>query len=236
MPPAPMKRFWTAATAAPEGDGFGVRLDGRPLRTPARKALAVPTLALAQAIAGEWQAAADPVDPLGLPLTRLANSAIDGVAASLAGVRDAVAAYGASDLLCYRAPQPEGLVRRQAERWDPWLAWARDHLGAPLVAAVGVMHVAQPPGALARLTDEVARHDAFTLAALHQFVAISGSLILGLAVVRGALDPGEAFDLGRIDEAWQAAQWGEDAEAAAVTRQRRADFLAAHRFLALLQG
>ncbi len=230
------KRFWSTALVAPAPDGFAVSLDARPLKTPAKRPVVLPTAALAAAVAAEWDALEGTVDPGHLPLTRLANSAIDGVAPELAAVRAHVVAYGGSDLLCYRADTPEALLRRQASAWDPWLAWARDELGAALIATTGVMPVAQPPAALDRLAAAVADHGAFGLAALHDLVTISGSLVLGLAVAQGALAPAEAFALSTLDETWQAEQWGRDAEAEAAAERRRATLLDAARFLSLLNG
>ena len=230
----PRRRFWTRATVGPEPGGFGVALDARPLTTPAGAPLVVPTAALATAIAAEWDALDGAVRPDRLPLTRAANSAIDRVAPGREAVIDAIAAYGASDLLSYRAREPEGLAARQAAGWDPWLVWVARRLGAPLVAVTGVMHEPQPPASLAALRAAVAGRDAFALTALHELVALSGSLVLGLAVADGALDPAEAWDLSRIDEAWQAELWGVDAEAAAAAAARRADFLQARALIALL--
>ncbi|HSF96760.1 MAG TPA: ATP12 family protein, partial [Thermohalobaculum sp.] len=143
-----MKRFWTAVTVVPEGDGFGVRLDGRPLRTPAKAPCLMPCRALAEAVAEEWAAQGEDVRPSTMPLTRAANTAIDRVAREFDAVADAVAAYGGSDLICYRAPHPQGLVARQAEAWDPLVDWAAEALGARLLLADGVMHVAQPAASL----------------------------------------------------------------------------------------
>ena len=219
------RRFWTTAAAVPEGEGFGVRLDARPVRTPAGVALVVPTQALAEAIAAEWDALDGEIRPERLPFTRAANVAIDRVAGNPGPVVAAIAEYGGTDLLCYRAAGPEGLVARQAQGWDPWLVWSAQALGAPLIAVTGVMHAPQPAPSLAALHAAVAAEDAFGLTALHALVSLSGSLVLGLAVARAALDPGRAWDLSRIDEAWQAEQWGLDAEAEAAAAVRRSDFL-----------
>ena len=227
------KRFWTEARAEPCEGGFTVRLDNRPVKTPAKVALVVPTLALAQAIAAEWDAQQGAVRPETMPVTRAANSAIDKIVPQRAEVVDIVAAYGGSDLLCYRAVGPEALVARQAAGWDPLLDWAAQAVGARLAVTRGVMHVAQDDGALARLTARVAAFTPFELAAVHDLVAISGSLVLGLAVTDGRLSAQEAWALSRIDEAWQVEQWGEDEEAAASEAARHEAFLAAARFYAL---
>lgn len=230
----PRRRFWTEATVRPDPGGFGVDLDARPLRTPAGSPLLVPTEPLAQAIADEWNALDAEIDPSRLPLTRAANSAIDRVAPMPDPVIDAIAAYGGSDLLAYRATDPAGLVARQARAWDPWLDWSARALAAPLETVAGVMPRPQPAASLAALRRAVAAHDAFGLTALQELVSLSGSLVLGLAVAEGALAPAEAWALSRVDEAWQAEQWGADAEAEAAGERRRADFLQAATMLALL--
>lgn len=227
------KRFWKSATAEACEGGFTVRLDGRAVKTPAKAAFVVPTLALAQAAAAEWDAQEGVVKPDSMPVTRAINSAIDKLSVQFDEVVGLLAAYGASDLLCYRATGPEGLVARQAAGWDPLLDWAADALGAPLVATAGVMHIDQPPGSLARLYALTAGFDRFRLAAFHDLVAISGSLILALAVTRGRLTPDEAFGLSRIDEAWQTEIWGEDEEAALLEAARRQAFHEAGRFYGL---
>lgn len=221
------RRFWKAAALVAEGTGFGIWLDTRPLRTPAGAALVVPTEALAAAVAAEWDALENEIRPDLLPVTRAVNVAIDRVAPNPGPVVETIADYGGTDLLCYRAPEPASLATRQADGWDPWLTWSARALGAPLVAVTGVMHVAQPPASLAALRAAVAAEDAFGLTALHELVSISGSLVLGLAVARGALDPAEAWALSRIDEDWQAEQWGLDAEAVAAASIRSEDFLRA---------
>lgn len=227
------KRFWKEARAEACEGGFTVRLDGRPVKTPAKVALVVPTLAMAEAIAAEWDAQTGEVKPDTMPVTRAANSAIDKIVPQRAAVVEIVAAYGGSDLLCYRAVGPEALVARQAAGWDPVLDWAAADLGVRLAVTAGVMHVAQEAGALARLTARVEGFDPFRLAAFHDLVAISGSLVLALAVTEGRLTPGEAWALSRIDETWQVEQWGEDEEAAASEAARHEGFLQAARFYAL---
>ena len=230
------KRFWKRAEVVADDDGFTVALDGRPLRTPAKARLLLPNAALAEAVAREWDAQSELIDPGSMPVTRAANSAIDRVAPHRADVVAMLADYGGTDLLCYRADSPAELVRRQAEGWDPLLGWARARLGAPLAAATGVMHVDQPEASLAVLRAEVERHGDFELVALHDLVTISGSLVLGLAASAGELAPERVWALSRIDETWQAEQWGEDAEAAAAAASKRAELLAAHRFLELARS
>jgi chaperone required for assembly of F1-ATPase len=229
----PRRRFWRAATVRPAAGGFGVALDERTLRTPAKAPLVVPSRALAEAVAAEWDAL-EAIDPARVPLTRLANSAIDRVSARPGEVAEAVAAYGETDLICYRADEPAGLRERQAAAWDPWLEWAGRELAAPLVAVAGLMHHAQSAESVARLRAAVAGHGPFELTALHELVTLSGSLVLGLAVSRGALGGAEAWELSRIDEAWQIEHWGLDAEAEAAAGRARADFLRAERLLGLL--
>lgn len=227
------KRFWTQASAEPCDGGFTVRLDGRPVKTPAKTPLVVPTQHLAQAIADEWQAQTGVIKPDAMPFTRAANSALDKVVPQFDEVVGLLAAYGATDLLCYRATGPEALAQRQADSWDPLLDWAATHLGAPLVATVGVMHIAQDPESLARLHARVAALSPFHIAAFHDLVAISGSLVLAFAVTEGRLAPQDAWALSRIDEAWQIEQWGDDEEAAALTAFRAEAFHQAERFYAL---
>lgn len=224
------KRFWTAAAAVPVEGGFAVHLDGRPVKTPAKTPLTLPTLALAQAVAAEWDAQQGVVRPETMPMTRMANSALVKVPPAFDAVVDEIARYGATDLLCYRAEAPETLVRRQAEGWNPVLDWAAETFDAPLIVTAGIIPVAQPETSLARLRAAVASHDAFGLVGLHDLVAITGSLVLGLAVARGRLAPDAAFALSRLDEDWQAELWGIDSEAATAAAAKRGDLSDAARF------
>ena len=228
------RRFWTSARAEPVPGGFTVFLDARPLRTPAKAPLIVPTRALAEAIAAEWNAQGKTIDPHAMPLTRYANSAIDKVGPQFAEVAALVAAYGESDLLCYRAAGPEALRHRQAAAWDPLLRWAAEALGAPLAVTTGVVPVPQPADSVAALARAVHGLSPFGLAALHDLVAISGSLVIGLAVTRGLAAPEALWAASRIDEDWQAGQWGRDDEAAAVAAAKREGFLEAWRLWRLL--
>jgi len=230
------RRFWTRAEVAAAPGGWTVRLDARVVKTPARNALVTPHRAAAEACAAEWAAQGDRIDPRAMPVTRALNSAIDRVAPQFAEVAASVAAYGESDLLCYRAPGPQALCARQAAAWDPWLAWARTRWAAPLVCAAGVIPVAQPAGAVATLARAVADRDALSLTALHDLVALSGSLVLGLAVDEGALEAAEAWALSRVDETWQAEQWGEDAEAAQAAALKAQGFAEAARLAAMLRA
>jgi chaperone required for assembly of F1-ATPase len=227
------RRFWTEAKVVPGADGFAVHLDDRPVRTPRKAALVLPTAGLAAAIAAEWQAQGERVEPGSMPFTRTANSAIDTVAPQIGAVADMLAGYGGSDLLCYRAEGPTELVARQADGWDPLLAWVADRLGAPLRTTFGIVHVAQDPASLAVLRTLVREQTAFQLAACHDLVSISGSLVLALAVQRGRITADAAWRLSRIDEDWQISRWGEDEEAAEVAGLRREAFLRADRFYGL---
>lgn len=227
------RRFWTTASAVPVQGGFAVHLDARPVRTPQKSPLVLPSLALAQAIATEWQAQTDKVRPDTMPLTRIANSAIDKVAPQHDAVAAMLAAYGDSDLLCYRAEGPEGLVQRQAQAWDPLLTWASDALCGPLLPRTGVMHQAQSPASLDALGRLVRALDPFRLAAFHDLVALSGSLILALAVLKGRLTAQDAWALSRIDEDWQITHWGADEEATATALLKQNAFLETDRFLQL---
>lgn len=227
------KRFWTTATVVPAEGGFTVHLDARPVRTPLKTPLILPTLALAEAVAAEWQAQEGKIDPESMPFTRTANSALDKVAPQFEAVAAMLAAYGESDLLCYRAEGPEDLVARQAEAWDPLLVWAAEELDAPLAITFGVMPVEQCRDSINRLAELVREQSAFQLAAFHDLVAVSGSLVLALAVTRKRLTAEAAWDLSRIDENWQIALWGEDEEAAEVAVRKHAAFLQADRFYGL---
>ncbi|MGP6087648.1 ATP12 family chaperone protein [Antarctobacter jejuensis] len=228
-----LKRFWKNAEVAQRDDGYTVTLDGRGIKTPAKSTLIVPSEALAQEIATEWAAQQEKVDPTTMPFTRMANSALDKVTPQHAAVADMLAAYGDSDLLCYRAEMPEGLVERQRESWDPLLDWAHTRYGARLLPRAGVMHVAQDKAALDRLSTEVHGQSPFQLAAFHDLVSMSGSLVLALAVVEGQRSSDDAWMLSRIDETWQEEQWGEDEEAAEIAARKRAEFLHAAVFFEL---
>ncbi len=227
------RRFWTGVAVVPVAGGFTVELDGRRVRTPAKAPLILPTAALAHAVAAEWDAQGATVDPRTMPVTRSANAALDKVGAQRDEVIALIAAYGGSDLICYRAASPVELVGLQAAAWDPWLDWARDMLAAPLVTTVGVMPVAQAPLTLAQMHRAVAAFDDFGLTALHDLVGMTGSLVLGLAVAQGAIDAGTAWALSRVDDIWQREQWGADEDADALAAAKEADLNHAARFLAL---
>lgn len=223
------RRFWTASSVRPVGDGFEVALDDRPLRTPGKLPLILPTAALAQAVAVEWDAQTDTIDPNTMPLTRAANSAVEKVAPQFAAVADMLAEYGGTDLLSYRAERPAELIARQAQEWDPLIDWAATELRAPLRITHGVIPVGQDPQSLARLRHHLTELDVFGLTALHDLVTLPGSLILGLAVLRGRIDAQAAFRTSRIDEDFQAERWGRDADAADAAENRRSAMLVAER-------
>lgn len=224
------KRFWKEATVHEDEAGFGVKLDGRAVKTPAKAPLNVPSRALAAAIAAEWDAQEGKIDPATMPVTRSANAAIDKVRTQAAEVAELIAAYGETDLLCYRAETPEALVARQAAAWDRWLDWAQARYGARLSTTRGVIPVAQPEAALAALAARVALCDEWELAALHDLVGITGSLVLGLAVAEGALSAAEAWEISRVDEHWQIEQWGADEEAAELAALKKQALEHAERF------
>jgi chaperone required for assembly of F1-ATPase len=229
-----VKRFWRQAEVAGEDGSWGVVLDGRPVRTPARAILQVPAEALARAIADEWNAVGETIEPRSLPLTGLANAAIDRIAAGRDAFAAGLANYSQGDLACYRAHGPRELVERQAESWDALLAWARRRFDVDFCTTSGIMHVDQPPATVERLSHAVAVLDPFRLAGMAPLVTIGGSLVAALAVLEQAMSADDAWETVSIDDRWQAEQWGEDSEAAAALENRRRDFLAAAQFLDLL--
>ncbi|MES2146051.1 MAG: ATP12 family protein [Pseudomonadota bacterium] len=226
------KRFWTKATAEPCDGGYVVRLDARPAMTPGKSPLILPTLAMADAIAAEWAAQGEKIDPAAMPFTRAANSAIDKVTPQFAEVVALLAAYGGTDLLCYRGAEPS-LRRRQDAAWDPLLDWSARTHGAPLTVTTGVIPVDQPRDSLDRLATRLAAMMPFQIVAAHDLVAITGSLVLGLAVMDRFVTAEDAWTAARIDETWQSEIWGVDEEAALAEARRHADFLQAERFFRL---
>ena len=229
-----MKRFYTDVAVAPVEGGWEIRLDDRPVRTPARQPLVVASRELAEAVAQEWRAQGDKVDPRSMPFTGLANAAIDRIASDPQAFARNLAMFGETDLLCYRADGPEALVRRQAEAWDPLLVWARGRYDIDFEIVTGVIHRAQPARTVEQLTRAVAARDPFRLAAMSPLVTIGGSLVIGLALDEAAVALNTAWAAATVDEAWQAEHWGEDAEAAARLEARRAEFEDAHAFRLLL--
>lgn len=228
-----VKRFYKEVAAAAEPGGFAIRLDGRPVKTPARNPLLLPGAELAEAVAVEWAAQGETIDPRSMPLTGLANAAIDRVAPDPARFAGDIAVYGETDLLCYRADEPAELVARQAAAWDPLIDWAQRRYDIHFTIATGIIHKAQPAATVTRLAEATVARDAFALAGLSPLTTIGGSLVTALAVAEGAVDADAAFAATHLDELWQAEQWGEDALAADARAARRRDFIAAARFVAL---
>ena len=229
-----MKRFYEHAAPAPGEGGVAILLDGRPVKTPAKRPLAVPTEELADAVAAEWNRQGETIDPRSMPLTGLANAAIDRVSPDPAAFAATLAAYGETDLLCYRSDGPGELVRRETLTWDALLGWARLRFDIEFEVAEGVMHRAQPPRTVEQLARAVAARDPFRLAGLSPLVTVSGSLVIALALAEGAIGLEDAWTAANIDEDWQAEQWGWDPLAEAARNERRGDFEAAYRFLTLL--
>ena len=229
-----MKRFWTNAEAVEQEGGWGVQLDQRAVRTPARAPLLVPTEALARAIAEEWSATGEKVNPRAMPLTGLANAAIDRVLPDPAAFAASLARYAEGDLACYRAEGPPTLAARQAESWDALLGWARRRYDVDFATTTGILHVPQPRATVERLSHAIAALDPFRLAALSPLVTIGGSLVAALGIVEGAFAVEKAWEKVSLDERWQLEQWGSDAEAEQAFENRRRDFFAAARFVELL--
>ena len=230
-----MRRFWKEVTVEQDEAGWAVRLDGRSLRTPARASLSVPNRPLADAIAEEWRSAGDEIDPSAMPLTGFANAAIDRVAPERQAFASGLGRYAEADLACYRSEWPPELVQRQEQGWDPLLAWARRRYDIDLATTSALVHFPQPPATVDRLVHEVTALDPFRLAGLSSLVTIGGSLIAGLAVLEKAMPAEEAWAAVSVDDRWQLEQWGSDTEAEKALENRRRDFLAAARFLELLE-
>jgi chaperone required for assembly of F1-ATPase len=233
------KRFYKAVGVTDESGGFGIALDGRAVRTPARAPLIVPDRGLAEEIAAEWEAQGPLIVPASMVLTKLANTAIDRVAGREQAVAADIVAFAGCDLLCYRADSPDRLAARQAAAWDPLLTWGARRLGCHFVCVTGVVHHPQPKAALQALAREFAPHQhepegPFVLAALHTITTLTGSAILALALYDGACAADDAWDAAHVDEDWQIEQWGADAEAQARRAARRAEFACAVRLLELL--
>lgn len=220
------KRFYTGVDVTGVEGGFAVTLDGRPIRTPSGRIVAVPVRAIAEAMVGEWQAQGETIDPLTMPMTRFANSVVDAVVDRVELVRGDVAKYFQSDLLFYRAGHPQALVEREAAHWDPVLFWAAQALGAHFILAEGIMHVNQPEAAVAAATGALPR-DPWPVAALHVVTTLTGSALLALALLEGARDAGQVWAAAHVDEDWNAELWGVDEEVSARRAARRVDFEAA---------
>jgi len=229
------KRFYKDAKAAEKDGQWRLELDGRPARTPGKRELLVPSRALAEAVAGEWQAQATHIDPGTMPLTRLVNTALDGVTGREAEVAADIVKYSLSDLLCYRADRPDPLVARQVAAWEPVLVWAEARFGASFIRQTGLMPVTQPPAVATAMADALAGLDRFRLAALHVMTTLMGSALLALAVHERRLSMEEAWAAAHVDDDWQIQEWGEDAEARARRDKRRVDMQAAAQVLSLLE-
>jgi chaperone required for assembly of F1-ATPase len=231
-----MKRFYSTVSADSSELGWHLLLDGKPVRTPKRQTLVVPSGALAEAIAFEWYGQTDTIDPKSMPLTRLANTVLDGVVPNRAAVVAEILAFCETDLLCYRAAEPPQLVQRQSDSWNPLLDWAKHQFGAELVVTQGIVHRPQPVTAVGALRNAVTDCSVWQLAPLHMAVSITGSLVIGMALLSAQVTPEQAWAAGLLDELFQAELWGEDAEAAALRTARLSDLQDAARFLSLLRS
>jgi chaperone required for assembly of F1-ATPase len=228
------KRFYASAGVAEAGDGFAVTLDDKPIRTPSGRQVLVPNREIADAMAAEWEAQREFIEPLTMPLTRFANSVVDAVVDRVEAVTDDLAKYFESDLLFYRAGHPEGLVAREAASWDPVVFWAADTLGAHFILAEGIVHVRQPEAAVAAARAALPR-DPWSIAALHVITTLTGSALLALALLRGILDADQVWTAAHVDEDWNSEKWGVDDEVAARRAARLVDFTAACRILRALK-
>jgi chaperone required for assembly of F1-ATPase len=231
-----MKRFWKHAEAQAAADGWSITLDGRPVRTPMRNALIVPTEALAREIKAEWDAQGEEIEPRTMAMTGFANAALDQVLPALGDFRGQIAAYAESDLLCYRADGPDALISKQAAAWDPLLDWARQRYAIDFAVTSGVLPVDQSARTLATLRTAVEALEPWLLAGAATLVQISGSLIGALALLEREVSAEDLFEASCVDEAWQAELWGEDQEAADRLAKRRTEFLAAAQYCALAAG
>jgi chaperone required for assembly of F1-ATPase len=220
------KRFYARAGVNEAPDGFAVVLDDKPIRTPSGRAVVAPSRQIAEGIAAEWEVQQEFIDPMTMPLTRLANSVVNGVVDQVDAVAEDIARYFGSDLLFYRAGYPEALVAREAEQWDPVLFWAADTLGAHFILAEGIVHVRQPDAAIAAARAALPK-DAWSIAALHVVTTLTGSALLALALLRGLLDPDQVWKAAHVDEDWNIEKWGVDEEVAARRAARLVDFRAA---------
>ena len=229
------KRFYKDVTVTDADGGYGVLLDGRPIRTPLKQTFAVPTEDLAKAVAGEWQAQDEYVVAATMPLLRLANTAIDQAEDKLGAIVEEFVSYAGSDLLCYRADTPDGLVARQETHWDPLLTWAARELGAGFVVTRGIIHQAQPDAVLSAVAAWAGRRDRFAMTALQGLTALTGSAVIAMALSDGHVSAEEAWCAANVDEDWQIELWGRDEEAERVRAGRHGEFEAAVRFLSLLR-
>jgi chaperone required for assembly of F1-ATPase len=231
-----MRRFWKEVAGEQSAFGFGIRLDGRPLKTPMRNELVLPTTALFEAVIAEWREVADEIDPAAMPMTGFANAAIDHVRPDRTQFAAQIAAYAESDALCYRTDAEDALAARQAEVWDPWLDWAQARYDVSFTLVEGVMHKDQPPATLETLRGAVAARGTFELAAMAKLAHLSGSLIAVLALVERAGQAEELWKACCLDELWQEELWGSDHWAEKNRADREAEFMQAARFLDLLHA
>lgn len=231
-----MRRFWKSVSLEQGVNGYGIRLDGRALKTPMRSELYLPTHALADAVVAEWEAVGEVIDPSAMPMTGFANAAIDHVARDHAGFAAAIAVYAESDVFCYRAEPDEPLAPRQAEIWDPWLDWAQARYDVSFRIVHGVLHQPQPDSTLEKLRAAVQVRGIFELAAMAKLAHLAGSLVAVLAVVERACTTEELWQAVCLEELWQEQNWGADHWAQKNRADREAEFLAAARFLELLRG
>lgn len=229
------KRFYAKAGVVETPEGFAITLDDKPIRTPSGRQVVGPTRQIAEAIAAEWDAQQEIIDPLTMPLTRLANSVIDAVVDRVDAVTEDVAKYLQSDLLFYRAGQPDALVAREAAHWDPVLFWAADMLGAHFILAEGIVHVRQPDSAVAAARAALPK-DPWSIAALHVLTTLTGSVLLALALMRGVLDEDQVWAAAHVDEDWNMEKWGVDEEVAERRAARLVDFRAAAHILKALNS
>lgn len=231
--PPRRKRFYARAGVAESTGGFAITLDDKPIRTPSGRQVMVPDREIADAVAAEWEAQQEFLNPLTMPLTRFANSVVDAVGDRADAVAEDIAKYFQSDLLFYRAGYPEALVAREAAHWDPVLFWAADALGAHFILAEGIVHVRQPDSAIAAARAALPS-DPWSLAALHVVTTLTGSALLALALLRGVLDQDQVWAAAHVDEDWNSEKWGVDEEVAARRAARLVDFRAAARILKAL--
>ena len=231
-----MKRFYKEVSSGPADSGFGVRLDGKPIKTPAGQTLAVPSAALAEALAAEWEAQGETIVPSSMPLMQMVSTALDRMPQTRGQVQGYLAGFAASDMLCYRADSPVDLVGLQSVSWQPWLDWAALELDAPLAITAGVTPIVQEDSSLAALRRRVETYDDWVLTALQSLAPCLGSLVLSLAVVEGKLAADEAFELSRLEERFQNERWGQDHEAKTRNDGLRREVLAAARLLDLIRA
>lgn len=236
MTDAPYKRFYKDAQPAPREGGFTVEIDGRQLRTPGKRPFLAPTRALAEACAAEWRAQGDEVRPDSMPLTKLVNVALDLTPNARARIVESIAGYAATDLVCHRADRPEALIARQAEAWDPLVAWARERLGAPLKVVTGVIAAEQPDEARVAYAACADACEDYALTGLAHAVGMAGSGVIGIALQRGHLDADAAWKAACLDDLWQVETWGEDFAARARLDALKAEFDALGAYFAALKA